>query len=181
MSSQNVADSAIRTGDVDGLGRLYSEFGGPILHPQEAMLAERQGCDLAAYGSWRLFFPKRIFHPLPGKPSGTLHVTSDRLIFIRAIDVWKEVKPLLTPLGLPTAAEKESNLNRLKAIGARQYCEIFPSRLQLLHVRRKSGLLHLRLRGIEGSRYEVFFYTDKDDPVFFDRLEHSMGQPSLRA
>src|SRR5439155_25424818 len=62
-------------------------------------------------------FPKRIFHPLPGKPSGTLHVTSDRLIFIRAIDVWKEVKPLLTPLGLPTAAERESSLNRLMAIG----------------------------------------------------------------
>src|SRR5712692_2801880 len=128
-----------------------------------------------------MFFPKRIFHPLPGKPSGTIHVTSDRLIFLRAIDVWKEVKPLLTPLGLPTAAEKESKLNRLKSIGARQYCEIFPSRLQLVRVRRKSGLLHLRLTGLEGSRYEVFFYTDRDDSGFFDFLERSMGQPGLRA
>jgi len=179
MTNRDSAESAIRSGDVDGLGRIYSEFGGPILHSQEVVLAERGGCDLAAYGSWRLFFPKRIFHPLPGKPSGTIHVTSDRVIFLRPIDVWKEVKPLLTPLGLPTAAEKEAKLNRLKAIGARQYCEIFRSKLRLVHVRRKSGLLHMRLTSTEGGRYEVFFYTDRDDPAFFDFLERSMGQSSL--
>ena len=181
MTSGDSAGQAIRSGDVDGLGRLYSEFGGPILHSQEIILAERQGCDLAAYGSWRLFFPKRIFHPLPGKPSGTIHVTSDRVIFFREIDVWKEVKPLLTPLGLPTAAEKEAKLNKQKAIGARQYCEIFPSKLRLVHVRRKSRLLDMRLAGNEGNRYEVFIYTDRDDPAFFDLLERSMRQSSLRS
>ena len=181
MTSGDSAGQAIRSGDVDGLGRLYSEFGGPILHSQEVILAERQGCDLAAYSSWRLFFPKRIFHPLPGKPSGTIHVTSHRLILLREIDVWKEVKPLLTPLGLPTAAEKEAKLNRQKAIGARQYCEIFPSHLQLVRVRRKSGLLDMRLSGTDGSKYEVFFYTDRDDPAFFDFLERSMSQSSLSA
>ncbi len=170
----------IRAGDVEGLGRVYSEFGGPLLRPQETALAQRNGCDIAVFGSWRVFFAKEIFHPLPGNPSGTIHVTSDRLIFLRDIDVWKEVKPLLTPLGLPTAAEKESKLKRLKAKGARQYCEIFPAQLQLVRVRRKPRLLQFRLSAKDGGKYVLFVYTDKDDPHFFDVLEAAVAQRSPR-
>ena len=172
----------IRAGDVDGLGRLYSEFGGPMFQAHETVLAQRQGCDVAAYGSWRIFFPRRLFYPLPGNPSGTLHLTSERLIFIRNIDIWKEVKPLLTPLGVPTAVERESKLKGMKAIGARQYCEVSYSGHKLIRVKRKPGLLHLRFMTRDNRKYELFVYTDKDDPAFFDLIERTLrassGSPS---
>lgn len=139
-------------------------------------MAQREGCDLSAYGSWRIFFPKRIFHPLPGKPSGTIHVTSERLIFLRNIDVWKEVKPLLTPLGLPTAAEKESKLKGLKAKGARQYCEVRLSQLRLVRATRGPWFLRCRLISEDGGKYELFLRTDTDDPAFFEFLERAIRQ-----
>ena len=174
MTSRGSADSPISAGSIDGLGRIYSEFGGPILRSQENVLAQLKGVDMAAYGSWRIFFPRRLFHPLPGTPSGTMYVTSQRLIFLRGIDVWKEVKPLLTPLGLPAAAEKESVLQKLKAKGALQYCEILPSQLQLTRVKRKPMLLHLRLLSRVGGKFEMFVYTDREDPDFFNLLEDTM-------
>ena len=164
----------IRAGDVDGLGRIYSEFGGLILRTDEILLAQRQGCDVAAYGSWRIFFPRRLFHPLPGRPSGTVYLTSDRLIFIRNIDIWREVKPLLTPLGLPAAAERESKLKGMKAKGARQYCEVLRAGFKLMRAKRKPGLLHLRLARLDNQKYEVFVYVDKDDPAFFDLVERTL-------
>ena len=164
----------IRAGDVDGLGRIYSEFGGPIFQADETVLAQRQGCDVAAYGSWRIFFPRRLFYPLPGNPSGTVHLTSDRLVFIRSIDVWKEVKPLLTPLGAPAAAARESKLKGMKARGVRQYCEVLYSGLKLMRAKRKPGLLHLRFIALDNRKYELFVYTDRDDPAFFDLVERTL-------
>jgi len=172
----------IRAGDVDGLGRIYSELGGPILQAHETILAQRQGCDVAAYGSWRIFLPRRLFYPLSGNPEGTVHLTTDRLIFIRKIDVWKEVKPLLTPLGVAAAAERESKLKAMKARGARQYCEVLYSGLKLMRAKRKPGLLHLRFITRDNRKCELFVYTDRDDPAFFDlverRLQSSPGPPS---
>jgi hypothetical protein len=172
MADSSSPGSPIRAGDVEGLGRVYSETGIPILSSGETLLGRREACDLAAYGSWRIIFPKRLFHPLSGKPSGTMYVTTERLIFLREIDIWKEVKSLLTPLGLPAAAEKESKLKQLRAAGARQFCEIFRYRLQVVQTRRKSwGLLHLRLLTVDGAKYEVFVYTDRNDSNFFDLVE----------
>jgi len=167
-------DEPIRAGDIDGLGQVYSEFGGPALGSDETILSQRQGCDFSAYGSWRTFFPKPIFHPLPGKPSGTIHVTSERLIFVRMIDIWKEVKPLLSPLGLAAAAEKESKLRGLKTRGARQYCEVNLSRLRLVSSKRKPWFLRCRLIAANGARYEIFLRTDIDDPGFLESLEHTI-------
>ena len=178
MSNSSSEGLPVRAGDVEGLGRVYSEFGGPILGPHETLLAQRNKCDVAVFGSWRIFFPKEIFYPLPGNPSGTLHVTSERLIFLRDIDLWKEVKPLLTPLSLPTAAEKQSRMKKLKATGARQYCEVFPMQLQLVNVMRKPGLLRFRVKTKVGGRYQLLVYTDKDDPSFFDLLENTMRERS---
>ena len=171
--------SPIRAGDVDGLGHVYSEFGGPILGAAETILAERRGWDVAAYSSWRIFFPKPIFHPLPGSPSGTLHLTSERLIFLRRIDVWKEVKPLLTPLGIPAAAEKESRLKRLKAQGARQYCEVFLSQFRLVGIKRRSWFIRFRLLTADGGKYELFLRTGKEDSDFFDLLESALRRHTV--
>jgi hypothetical protein len=70
--------------------------------------------------------------------------------------------------------EKESRLNRLKAGGARQYCEVFLPQLQLAHVNRKRGLLRFRLIARDSRKYEILIYTDEDDPRFFDLLESTM-------
>lgn len=176
MTETISSDSPIRAGDIDGLGRVYSEFGGPLLRPGEAVIAHREGCDLSAYRSWRIFFPNRIFHPLPGKPSGTIHVTSERLIFLRNIDIWREVKPLLTPLGLPTAAEKESKLKGLKSRGARQYCEVRLSPLRLVRATRRPWFLRCRLLSEDGGKYELFLRTDTDDPSFLELVERAVRQ-----
>ena len=176
MIKPDHTEPPVRAGDIDGLGRVYSEFGGPILRPHEKVLHQRENCEAAIYGSWRLFFPKRLFDSLPGNPSGTIHVTSERVIFLREIDIWKEVKPLLTPLGLPTAAQKEARLKQLKARGARQYCVLSPSALKLIRLRRKPALFHARLLATDGAKYEFFVRTDKDDSGFFDLLEGAMSQ-----
>lgn len=173
-SSTSGLESLVRAGDIDGLGTVYSESGGILLRPTESILVQLASCDLAAYGSWRMFFPKRIFHPLPGNPSGTVYITSERLVFLRKIDSWKEVKPLLTPLGLPAAAEKGAKLRRLEARGARQYCEALLSRLELAHMKRTTWSSRFRLRSRDGRKYELFLRTRHDDPAFFDSLERAM-------
>ena len=179
MINRGPRETPIRAGDADGLGQVYSEFGGLILGPTETVLAERKGWDLAAYRSWRIFFPKPIFHPLAGSPSGTLHLTSERLIYLRNIDVWKEVKPLLTPLGIPAAAEKESRLERLKAQGARQYCEVNFPQFHLAGIKRRSWFMRFRLLASDGRRYELFLRTDQEDADFFDLLESTVRKHTV--
>src|SRR5947207_8386500 len=167
MTNRGPRETPIRAGDADGLGQVYSEFGGLILGPTETVLAERKGWDLAAYGSWRSFFPKPIFHPLAGSPSGTLHLTSERLIYLRNIDAWKEVKPLLTPLGIPAAAEKESDVSKRKWVAGRQYCEILLTHLRVLVRTRKPWQIRIRL--LSGDRrYGLYDDCVRDYPRFLD-------------
>jgi len=176
MIHRTAADATVRAGDLDGLGSVYSEPGSLILRAEERILGQREGCDIAVYGSWRVLLPKRIFHPLPGKPTGRLFVTSDRLVFLRRIDVWREIKPLLTPLGLPTAAEKESRLKDLTARGALQYCEINTSDITVKGLKRRDAIMHLRMKSDRGRKYELIVRTDADDPPFFDLLEGTIGR-----
>ncbi len=61
MINRGPRETPIRAGDADGLGQVYSEFGGLILGPTETVLAERKGWDLAAYGSWRSFLGARQY------------------------------------------------------------------------------------------------------------------------
>jgi hypothetical protein len=180
MAKMQQTNSPIRGGDIDGRGRVYSEFGSPILNLQETILAQRENCEVSAYRSWRTLFPGRIFHPLPGKPAGTIYLTSERLIFLRPIDVWKEVKPLLTPLGLPTAVEKESTLRGLQARGARQYCEVVLPQLHLADAKRKPWYLRCRLIAKHGGRFSLFMRTDRDDPVFLELVERTIRHAGAR-
>src|SRR5437879_10277894 len=118
-----------------------------------------------------MFLRKPIFRPRAGSPSGTLHLTSERLIYLRNIDVWKEIKPLLTPLGIPAAAEKESRLERLKAQGARQYCEVNFPQFHLAGIKRRSWFMRFRLLASDGTRSELFWRTDQEDADVVTFLE----------
>ena len=168
----------IHAGDIDGLGRVYSDLGTLISSPGEKVLRVRSGCDAHVTRSWRNFFAKTIFSGAPGKPDGQLHVTTQRLVLIREIDVWQQVKPLLTPLGFPAAAEKEAQMKELKARGGREYCEVPTSDLGLARAKEKETLLILYLIASSGQKYRMIVYTDASEPGFFAFLRARFPQRS---
>jgi hypothetical protein len=159
----------VRAGDLDGLGKVYSEWGGLITKSGEEILNTFQGWDIDVSSPWRKVLPKVIFPGFQGKASSKLFVTTDRLVLVREIDVWRELKEELSPLGIPAAAAKEIHLRRLKSAGARQFCEIWPRNFRVVKIKRidkRWSSLDLRLLGIDGRRYEVIISkTDGLDPV----------------
>jgi len=99
--------------------------------------------------------------------SSKLFVTTKRLVIVRDIDTWRELKGELTPLGVPTAAAKEVRLRKLKSLGVRQYCEIRPDNLRVVKKRsfdRRQSWIDLRLIGTDGKQYAVTLWkTDGPD------------------
>jgi len=171
MVEKSKLHSAIRAGDLDGLGRVYSIAGELMMSPGEQTVAVQDGCDTHITGSWRSLFAKKIFSGTSGPPNGRLYTTSQRLVLIRDVDVWQEVKPLLTPLGLPAAAETEARLKQVKARGGRQYCEISTTELTLDRTRVKHSMLILYLTGPGGQRFRVIVHTAEHRPDFYTQIE----------
>src|SRR2546421_1676190 len=161
--------SVIGAGDEDGLGTVYSESGGLIKRSGEEILKIAQGWDIDVSSPWRKVLPKVIFAGFGGKASSKLFVTTDRIVLVREIDVWRELKEELSPLGVPAAAAKEVHLRRLKSGGVRQFCEIWPRNFRVVKMKRidkRWSSLDLRLVGIDGRRYEVIISkTDGLDPL----------------
>ncbi len=159
----------VRAGDLDGLGKVYSEWGGLITKSGEEILKTFEGWDLDVSSPWRKVLPKTIFAGFGGKASSKLFVTTDRIVLVREIDVWRELKEELSPLGVPAAAAKEVHLRRLKSAGVRQFCEIWPRNFRVVKMKRidkRWSSLDLRLVGIDGRRYEVIISkTDGLDPL----------------
>lgn len=148
----------IKVGHRDGLGTVYSEAGGLITGATETMLGTSEGWDVEVTSPWRRVLPGMVFNGLGGKVSSKLYVTSERIVLVREIDIWRELKEELTPLGLPTAAAKEIELKKLKAAGVRRYCEISPQDLRIVKAKkalRPRPWLDLRLVGSDGRRYAV--------------------------
>ncbi len=158
---------AVRAGDLDGLGKVYSDAGGLVTEPDEEILRVVTGWDVNVRSPWRRFLPKIIFLGFGGKASSKLFVTTQRILLVRDIDPWRELKGELTPLGIPTAAAKEVRLKKLKSLGARQYCEIRPRDLRV--VKKKSfdapgSWLNLHLVGVDGQQYAIRLWkTDGPD------------------
>ena len=159
----------VRAGDLDGLGKVYSEWGGLITKSGEELLKTFEGWDLDVSSPWRKVLPKTIFAGFGGNASSKLFVTTDRIVLVREIDVWRELKEELSPLGVPAAAAKEVHLRRLKSAGVRQFCEIWPRNFRVVKMKRidkRWSSLDLRLVGIDGRRYEIIISkTDGLDPL----------------
>jgi hypothetical protein len=168
MESMEHVSPVIRAGDQDGLGTVYSEAGGLITRSGEEILKIAQGWDIDVSSPWRKVLPKVIFAGFGGKVSSKLYVTTERMVLVREIDVWRELKEELSPLGVPAAAAKEVHLRRLKSSGARQFCEIWPRSFRVARMKRidkRWSTLDLRLVGADGRRYEVIISkTDGLDP-----------------
>src|SRR2546422_9124104 len=107
---------------------------------------------------WRRLLPKLIFPGFNTKAKSTLYVTTERIVLVREIDAWRELKEELSPLGVPTAAAKEIRLKQLKARGGRQYCEIRPTDFRVVKMKRVDrpwSWLGLRLPGTDTRQYAV--------------------------
>jgi hypothetical protein len=165
----------IRTGDIEGLDKVYSESGGLILKSGERTLKVAEGWDLDIISPWRRILPKTVFSGFGGQASSKLYVTTERLVLVRNIDVWREVKGELTPLGLPAAAAKEIHLKELKSSGAMQFCELRPRQLRVVRKKRMDkrwSWLDLRVLGDDGKQYAITVWkTDGVDPDTLSLIE----------
>jgi hypothetical protein len=158
MESADKSRPLVRAGDLDGLGRVYSEWGSLIARSEEKTLATGEGWEMNIRSPWRTVFPRTVFPGFGGTSSSRLFVTTERIVLVRDINVWRELKDELSPLGVPTAAAKEIRLQKLKAAGARQYCEIRPRDFRVVKLKKsnkRSSWLDLRLIGSDARRYAI--------------------------
>lgn len=174
----------VHVGDLDGLGSVYSPSGLLITKPSERILGTSEGWDMNVRSPWRRLLPKLIFPGFNTKAKSTLYVTTERIVLVREIDAWRELKEELSPLGVPTAAAKEIRLKQLKARGGRQYCEIRPTDFRVVKMKRVDrpwSWLGLRLLGTDTRQYAVTISkTDGLDPEMLTLIQsrfagHSFG------
>ncbi len=165
----------VRAGDRDGMGKVYSEWGGLLTHANEQVLRVADDWEMDVRSPWRTVLPGMIFLGFVSPTSSKLYVTTERVVLIRKIDIWRELKGELTPLGLPKAAEKEAYLRRLQVMGARQYCEVWPRYLKAVrakHHGKPPTSVQLFLEGADGRQYVVAFWKPKgSEPELIPLIE----------
>lgn len=165
----------VRAGDEAGYGSVYDRFGKLIERPEEGSLAVATGWDMNVRSPWRRIAPSLLFMGFNGKATSRLYVTTRRIVLIREIDTWRELAGEMTILGTPAAAAKQARLEKLKASGVRQFCEILPDVLRMVASRKHVKLgsrLDLRLLAAGGSQYSISFWkTDGDDDEVLSLLE----------
>ncbi len=165
---QQETSRVIRAGDFRGLGRIYASGGELLLLNAESILKTVTGWDVDVMSPWRQVLPHVVFEGYGGKAESRLYITTKRIVLIRDIDLWREVKGELTPLGLPAAAEKENKLRRLAAAGAKQFCEIWPQNLRVVRAKvvdRRRSWMDLQLMGVDGKQYAITIWkTNGRDP-----------------
>jgi len=158
MESADRLRSLVRAGDLDGLGSVYSELGSLIARSEEKTLGIGEGWEMNIRSPWRTVFPRTVFPGFGGTSSSKLYVTTERIVLVRDINVWRELKDELSPLGVPTAAAKEIRLQKLRSAGARQYCEIRPRDFRVVKLKKtnkRSSWLDLRLIGSDERQYAI--------------------------
>ncbi len=164
MAGDGPSRAIVRAGDRNGLGIVYSSWGGLICRSNESILRTAEGWDMNVRSPWRRVLPKLIFTGFGGDVSSTLYVTTTRIVLIRKIDTWRELKGDLTPLGLPNAAAREVELRNLQATGARQYCTIEPQNLTLMKWKKFSkprSVLDLFVIGTDSRQYAITIWKPK--------------------
>ena len=180
MESGVQSGPVVRAGDLEGLRRIYSDAGGLVTESDEEIVRVAAGWDVNVRSPWRRVLPKSIFEGFSGKASSKLFITNRRIVLVRDIDPWRELKGELTPLGIPTAAAKEVRLKQLMSRGARQYCEIRPRDFRVVKKKsfdRPRSWLDLRLVGVDGRQYAITLWkTDGLDQETRALIESQFGR-----
>lgn len=180
MESGAQAYPVVRAGDLDGLQRIYSDTGGLVTESDEEIVRVAASWDVNVRSPWRKFLPRSIFEGFDGKATSKLFVTNRRIVLVRDIDSWRQLKGELTPLGIPTAAAKEVRLRQLKSRGARQYCEFRPLDFRVVKKRsfdRPRSWLDLRAVGVDGRQYAITLWkTDGPDQETRLLIESQFGR-----
>lgn len=151
----------IRSGDIEGRLTLYDAAGELLLKPEESLIRVAEGWDMNVRSPWRRILPNVIFAGFSKKVSSRLYVTTLRIVLIRDIDPWREVKGDMTPLGMPAALAKAASLKELEVAGIRQFCEVHPESLRAARIRtaRTQGAwIGLHLVGADGRQYAVSYW-----------------------
>ena len=180
--SRNMKETAhsrfiVRSGDMDGLNSVYASDGTLIPQHGESIVKTSDGWDMEVSSPWRRLLPNLIFTGFAGTASSRLYITSVRIVLLRDIDSWRELKGELTPLGIPNAAAKEVKLRKLRAVGARQYCEIFPQSLRIVRMKRSArrrSWMDLRLIGADNHQYTITLWktngTDEETASLIESM-----------
>ncbi len=157
----------LRAGGYSGLGRIYTRDGDLLPRRGESVLRVSSNWDIGVLSPWRQVLPHIVFEGFGGKAKSRLYITTERIVLIREIDLWRQLKGELTPLSLPRAAEKEAKLKTLAAAGAKQFCEIWPQNLRVVRskvLNRRRSWLDLQLIGVNQKEYAITIWkTDGRD------------------
>lgn len=167
MKSGARLSRSVKAGSIEGRGSLYGANGELLGRPGESYLEIASGWDMDVCSPWRRVLPTTIFMGFNSKVVSKLYITTDRIVLIREIDPLRETAGEMSPLGIPNAVAKQSELGRSKAAGMREFCEVYPRTLRLVsskrHVKRGS-MVDMRLRGEDGVQYAISFWkTDGKD------------------
>ncbi len=157
----------VRAGDEDGLGRVYSADGGLLTSAGETVIQSSEGWDLNASSPWRRVLPGIIFEGFNGEVSSRLYVTNERIVLVRDFDVLRELGGEFTPVGAPTATAEAIRRRRLKSLGVRAYCEIWPQTLKVVKEKffaKPRSWLNLKLIGTDGVQYALLIWRWRKDP-----------------
>ncbi len=137
---------------------VYSQWGGLICRQGEQIVKTVSDWEMDVRSPWRSVLPGMIFLGFAGPTASSLYITTARIVLIREIDILRELKDELSPLGVPKAADKGVILQKKKAAGGREYCEIQPAGLRISRVKRHGRPLRaidLFLTGSDGRQYAV--------------------------
>ena len=81
----------------------------------------------------------------------------------------------MTPLGIPNGIAKGARLKQLKAAGVREFCEVYPGRLRIVHSKKSTkhgSWIGLRLVDESGKQFYLSFWkTDGKDDRMLSTIE----------
>ncbi len=175
MNSRQRFAAAVRTGlwtkpRRHGVGEFDIDF-----MDSERVIRISENWDMDVISPWRRLMPNTLFAGFNGKATSRLYVTTDRIVLLRRIDSWREVKGDMTPLGMPTAIAKGVELGRLSRAGVRQFCELSPKLLRLVsasRLKKGNSWLSMRLLGDDDRKYAVMIWkTDGRDEDMLNLIE----------
>ncbi len=159
--------NAIRAGDRDGLGNVYSLNGGLLTRPEEQILRVCEDWDLIVKSIRFSVFGSTIYRTRHDKKTA-MYITSDRIVMLQKPEN-REFDPFAPrPPGQHFVAhvkdELQAGVKAMKEAEIRHYCSIDTRKLRASDITRKVSrertVLKLHAVGKDGCKHAVKFRKD---------------------